>query len=46
MPTKKKSWQEKLNDSKGLPKVIKLNAGQSKKWGKGTMAIPYFQNIS
>jgi alkylated DNA nucleotide flippase Atl1 len=42
MATKKKSWQEKLNDSKDLPKVIKLNKKQTQKWGKGsmTMAIP------
>jgi alkylated DNA nucleotide flippase Atl1 len=40
MAAKKKTWAEKLNDSKDLPKVVKLNAVQSKKWGKGTMAIP------
>ncbi len=40
MAAKKKSWQEKLNNCKDLPKVIKLNARQRKKWGKGTMAIP------
>ncbi|MBI5858699.1 MAG: MGMT family protein [Sphingobacteriales bacterium] len=40
MATKKKTWLEKLNDSKDLPKVVKLNAQQSRKWGKGTMAIP------
>jgi hypothetical protein len=40
MATKKKSWTEKLKDSKDLPKVIKLTAAQQKKWGKTTMAIP------
>ena len=40
MAYKKKSWQEKLHDSKYLPKVVKLTARQQKKWGKGTMAIP------
>ena len=40
MASKKKTWQEKLNDSKDLPKVVRLDARQSKKWGKGTMAIP------
>jgi hypothetical protein len=40
MAHKKKTWQEKLNDSKDLPKVIRLTASQTKKWGKGTMAIP------
>jgi len=40
MSYKKKSWQEKLKDRKDLPKVVKLNARQAKKWGTGTMAIP------
>ena len=40
MASKKKTWQEKLNDSKDLPKVIRLNKKQSQKWGKRTMAIP------
>lgn len=40
MATTKKSWTEKLKDSKDLPKVIKLTAAQQKKWGKGLMAIP------
>lgn len=40
MPSKRKSWQEKLADAKGLPKVFKLNATQSKRWGRGTMVIP------
>ena len=25
MSDKKKSWKEKLNDNKGLPKVVKIN---------------------
>lgn len=36
----KKSWQEKLNDSKDLPKVGKITGKMCKKWGKGTMVIP------
>lgn len=40
MNYKKKSWQEKLNDNKGLPKVVKIKGKQSKIWGKGTIAIP------
>jgi hypothetical protein len=40
MAYKKKTWQEKLKDSKDLPKVIRLTARQTKKWGIGTMAIP------
>ncbi len=37
---KKKSWQDKLNDSKGLPKVDKIDAKMSKRWGTGTFVIP------
>ncbi len=36
----KKSWKEKLHDSKDLPKVVKLTGKQAEKWGEGTMAIP------
>ena len=40
LPKKKTSWVEKLNDSKGLPKVEKITARMSKRWGKGTLVIP------
>lgn len=40
MAARKKTWQEKLADSKDLPKVVKLTAAQQKKWGYKTMAIP------
>jgi len=40
MPTKKTTWSEKLNDSKGLPKVEKITDKMSKKWGTGTVVIP------
>lgn len=36
----RKSWQEKLADSKGLPKVEKITVKQSKRWGAGTIVIP------
>ena len=36
----KKSWTEKLNDAKDLPKIIKLNAEAAKRWGGKTMVIP------
>ena len=39
MAYKKKTWQEKLTDSKDLPKVVKLTGRQVKIWGRGTMAI-------
>jgi hypothetical protein len=37
---RKKSWKEKLNDSKDLPKVEKIPPRMQKKSGKGTLAIP------
>jgi alkylated DNA nucleotide flippase Atl1 len=40
MPTKKKSWVEKLADNKGLPQVQKITGKMSKRWGTGTVAIP------
>jgi hypothetical protein len=36
----KKSWREKLADSKGLPKVGKVTGKMSKRWGDGTMVVP------
>ncbi len=38
--SKKKTWTEKLNDSKDLPKIVKLEGKMAKKFGKGTMVIP------
>jgi alkylated DNA nucleotide flippase Atl1 len=37
---KKKSWSEKLHDSRGLPKVEKITQKMSKRWGTGTVVIP------
>ena len=37
---KKKSWTEKLKDSKGLPRVEKITDKMSKRWGTGTVVIP------
>lgn len=37
---KRKSWSEKLLDSKGLPKVEKITRKMSKRWGTGTVVIP------
>ena len=37
---KKTSWQEKLADSKDLPKVEKIDEKKSKRWGTGTFVIP------
>ncbi len=36
----RKSWQEKLADSKGLPMVQEINDNMSKRWGVGTVVIP------
>ncbi|HEV7395821.1 MAG TPA: methylated DNA-protein cysteine methyltransferase [Pyrinomonadaceae bacterium] len=36
----KKSWKEKLNDNKDLPKVQKVPARLRAKWGTGTFVIP------
>src|SRR5688572_14084213 len=40
MKAKKKSWREKLADSKGLPKTGKIEGKMSTRWGTGTMVIP------
>ena len=40
LPKKKPTWVEKLNDSKGLPKVEKITEKMSKRWGTGTIVIP------
>jgi len=40
MTTKKKSWTEKLADSKDLPKVEKITDKMSRRWGTGTVVIP------
>ena len=40
MPTKKKSWTEKLADSKDLPRVEEITKKMSKRWGMGTVVIP------
>jgi len=40
MPYKKKTWVEKLNDDKDLPKVVVIDEKMSKAWGTGTCIIP------
>ena len=37
---KKKSWTEKLHDSKDFPRVEKITEKMSKRWGTGTVVIP------
>ena len=36
----RKSWREKLADSKGLPKTSRIEGRMTTKWGTGTMVIP------
>lgn len=40
MKPKKKSWQEKLADSKGHPTVFEITGRMSQRWGTGTCVIP------
>jgi hypothetical protein len=37
---KKRSWREKLADSKDFPKVAEIDCIKSKRWGPGTFVIP------
>lgn len=36
----KKTWREKLADSKGLPKVGQVCGKLTRRWGEGTFVIP------
>lgn len=36
----KKTWQEKLQNNKDLPKIFKLEGKAKERFGKGTMVIP------
>ncbi len=40
MAHKKKTWREKLHDSKGHPTVSEVTDNMSKRWGEGTFVIP------
>ncbi len=40
MGKERKSWREKLQDDKGLPKVITITGKMVKRWGAGTCVIP------
>jgi alkylated DNA nucleotide flippase Atl1 len=40
MRSRKKSWREKLADSKGLPRVEPITERMSIRWGTGTIVIP------
>jgi len=36
----RKTWREKLEDSKDLPRVVEITDKMSKRWGTGTVVIP------
>jgi hypothetical protein len=40
LPKPKPTWSEKLNESKGYPKVEPISERISKRWGTGTIVIP------
>jgi hypothetical protein len=37
---KKRSWREKLADSKNFPQVAEIDCTKTKRWGEGTFVIP------
>jgi hypothetical protein len=36
----KKTWREKLHESKDMPKVVEITENMSQRWGTGTVVIP------
>ncbi|MFC2016294.1 hypothetical protein ACFLUF_01125 [Chloroflexota bacterium] len=40
MAKTRKTWQEKLADSKDLPRVVEITGKMSTRWGTGTVCIP------
>ena len=36
----RKSWREKLADSKDFPRVVEITENMSQRWGTGTVVIP------
>jgi len=36
----KKTWREKLHDSRDMPKVVEITESMSQRWGTGTVVIP------
>ncbi len=44
--SKHKSWQEKLADSRDLPRVVEINDRMSQRWGTGTLVIPAPQEVA
>ncbi len=40
MPKTRKTWREKLADSKDLPKVVEITGKMSTRWGTSSVCIP------
>ncbi len=36
----KKTWREKLHDSRDMPRVVEVTPQMSQRWGTGTVVIP------
>ena len=36
----RKTWREKLEESKDLPRVVEITPEMSQRWGTGTVCIP------
>lgn len=36
----RKTWREKLEDSKDFPKVVEITGKMSTRWGTGSVCIP------
>ncbi len=36
----RKSWKEKLHESRDFPKVVEVTPEMSQRWGAGTVVIP------
>ncbi len=35
----RKSWREKLHESRDMPKVVEITENMSQRWGTGTVVI-------
>jgi hypothetical protein len=42
---RRKTWQEKLADDKGFPRVSEIDARKSKRWGTGTFVIAALREV-
>jgi hypothetical protein len=40
MARMRKTWREKLADSKELPKIVPIEGRMTKRWGTGTVVVP------